>query len=163
MKYLNTSIITCFVFFKLICVVNVCLSGQEGVVAVVAEFSNNRLALWRLRDGSVWKHFGSWGWQPGQFKRLRAVAVTKQHALVVTDAHRVQVLTLDGAVLCVLEDSAIANFRQAGLGEDLSGVAMCPNTDDILVIDYNRIVAFTCTDNPDNVRIPFDFDFVIPI
>ena len=159
MKYLNTSIITCFVFFKLICVVNVCLSGQEGVVAVVADCHHHRVALWRLRDGSVWKRIGSYGLEPGQFDGLRAVAVTKQNALVVTDEHRVQVLTLDGAVLCVLDPWTLGDAGFGALGEDLSGVAVCPNTGDILVTDsvYGAIAALTWTVDPDTVRIPFDF------
>jgi hypothetical protein len=71
----------------------------------------------------------------------------------------VQVLTLDGAVLCVLDPSTIAGVGRLGGG--LYGVSVCPNTDDILVTDFlnHRIVALTWTFAAGTVRIPFDFGF----
>jgi hypothetical protein len=80
---------------------------QDGPVVVVADTVNNRLALWRLGDGTVWKHLGSRCTEPGQFTYPLAVLLTGAGALVVTDDHRVQVLTVDGAVLCVLDPTAV--------------------------------------------------------
>ena len=71
---------------------------QEGSVVVIADVSNHRVALWRLGDGTVWQHLGSKGTEPGWFICPMAVALTGARALVVTDNHRVQVLTVDGAV-----------------------------------------------------------------
>jgi hypothetical protein len=105
-------------------------------MVVVADQMNNRLALWRLGDGTVWKHLGSQGTEPGQFIYPRAVAVTGAGALVVTDEHRVQVLTVDGAVLCVLDPTAVVGVGR--LGSFLSGVALYPGTDEILVTDTNN-------------------------
>jgi hypothetical protein len=112
-------------------------------VAVVADSWNNRLALWRLGDGTVWKHLGSQGTQPGQFTYPRAVAVTGAGALVVTDVCRVQVLTVNGAVLCVLDPTAVVGVGR--LGGNLFGVALYPRTDEILVTDYanDRVVALS--------------------
>ena len=112
-------------------------------MVVVAEQLNHRLSLWRLGDGTVWKHLGSHGTQPGQFTYPRAVAVTGAGALVVTDWSRVQVLTVDGAVLCVLDPTALVGVGR--LGGDLSGVALYPGTDEILVTDYDnhRVVALS--------------------
>jgi hypothetical protein len=36
-------------------------------VVVVADCHPHRLAPWRLGDGTVWKHLGSEGTEPGQF------------------------------------------------------------------------------------------------
>ncbi len=124
---------------------------QEGSVAVIADFNNHRLALWRLSDGTVWKHLGSEGTEPGQFTYPQAVALMSTGALVVTDHHRVQVLTVDGAVLCVLDPTAVAGVGQ--LGDLLWGVTVCVGTDDILFTDFDnhRVVALTWSP-PSNVR-----------
>jgi hypothetical protein len=37
-------------------------------VVVVADCHPHRLAPWRLGDGTVWKHLGSEGTEPGQFQ-----------------------------------------------------------------------------------------------
>ena len=112
-------------------------------VVVVADSGNHRLVLWRLTDGTVWKQLGSQGKEPGQFTYPRAVAVTSTGALVVTDDHRVQVLTVDGAVLCVLDPTAVAGVGR--LGQYLYGVTVCPDTDEILITDKEnyRVVALT--------------------
>ena len=112
-------------------------------MVVVADFSNYRLSLWRLGDGTVWKHLGSKGREPGQFFSPQAVAVTGAGALVVTDLHRVQVLTVDGAVLCVLDSTAVVGVGR--LGSVLPGVALYPGTDEILVTDSrdHRMVALS--------------------
>ncbi len=124
---------------------------QEGCVAVIADFNNHRLALWRLGDGTVWKHLGSEGTESGQFTYPQAVALMSTGALVVTDHHRVQVLTVDGAVLCVLDPTAVAGVGQ--LGDFLWGVTVCVGTDDILFTDFDnhRVVALTWSP-PSNVR-----------
>ncbi len=112
-------------------------------MVVVVDSSNHRLVLWRLGDGTVWKQLGSLGTKPGQFYLPLAVAVTITGALVVTDSRRVQVLTVDGAVLCVLDPTAVAGVGQ--LGPNLYGVTVCADTDDILVTDYDnhRVVALS--------------------
>ena len=112
-------------------------------MVVVADWGNHRLSLWRLGDGTVWKHLGSEGREPGQFIYPRAVAVTGAGALVVTDEYRVQVLTVDGAVLCVLDPTAVVGVGR--LGRILYGVALYPGTDEILVTDYHnhRVVALS--------------------
>ncbi len=112
-------------------------------MVVVADCLNHRLSLWRLGDGTLWKHLSSQGREPGQFFLPRAVAVTGTGALVVTDDHRVQVLTVDGAVLCVLEPTAVVGVGR--LESILHGVALYPGTDEILVTDFNnhRVVALS--------------------
>jgi hypothetical protein len=147
---------------------------QEGPLVVVVDHINNRLAFWRLRDGNVWKHIGSYGTAPGQFTYPGAIALTSSGALVVTDVHRVQVLTVEGAVLCVLYPTAVTNVGQ--LGESLFGVAVCPRTDEILVTDFNehRVVAmtwnpssevrldlFTCLFIPSSLVLLFDYSLLI--
>jgi hypothetical protein len=112
-------------------------------VVVVVDFGNHRLSLWRLGDGTLRKHLGSQGTEPGQFIYPRAVAVTGAGALVVTDEHRVQVLTVDGTVLCVLDPTAVVGVGRLGVG--LSGVALYPGTDEIFVTDTrnHRVVALS--------------------
>ncbi len=112
-------------------------------MVVVVDFSNHRLALWRLSDGTVWKQLGSRGTKPGQFTHPAAVALTSTGALVVTDLNRVQVLTVDGAVLCVLDPAAVVDV--GSLGAFLNGVTVCAGTDVILITDYenHRVVALT--------------------
>ncbi len=114
-------------------------------MVVVADCYNHRLALWRLGDGTVWKHLGSRGTEPGQFTYPRAVVVTGAGALVVTDRHRVQVLTVDVAVLCVLDPTAVVGVGR--LGDYLCGVALYPGTDEIFVTDFDndRVVALSCS------------------
>jgi DNA-binding beta-propeller fold protein YncE len=116
---------------------------QEGPVVVVADYLNSRLSLLRLGDGTIWKHLGSKGTEPGQFICPMAVAVTGARALVVTDRHRVQMLTVDGAVLCVLDPTAVVGVGR--LGFSLFRVALYPGTDEILVTDCDnhRVVALS--------------------
>ncbi len=112
-------------------------------MVVVVDYVNHRLMLWRLGDGTVWKQLGSEGCEPGQFTYPLVVAVTSTGALVVTDNRRVQVLTVDGAVLCVLDPTAVAGVGR--LGRNLHGVTTCADTDEILVTDRHnhRVVALT--------------------
>ena len=122
----------------------------------MVDSSNHRLAFWRLRDGTVWKHIGSEGTAPGQFTDPYAIALTSSGALVVTDQHRVQVLTVEGAVLCVLDPTAVVGVGR--LGKHLYGVAVCPGTDEIFVTDWvnHRVVALMW--NP-NSQVRFDILF----
>ena len=126
--------------------------SQEGPVVVVVDCCNHRLVLWRLGDGTVWKQLGSHGTEPGQFTSPEAVALTSTGALVVTDVHRVQVLTVDGAVVCVLDPTAVAGVGR--LGHFLNGVTVCADTDQILVADWgnHRMVALTWSP-PSQVRL----------
>ena len=112
-------------------------------MVVVADLCNHRLSLWRLGDDTVWKHLGSQGTESGQFIYPKALAVTGAGALVVTDQHRVQVLTVDGAVLCVLDPTAVVGVGR--LGVSLSSVALYTGTDEIIVTDYHnhRVVALS--------------------
>ena len=112
-------------------------------MVVVVDHINHRLVLWHLGDGTVWKQLGSHGEEPGQFTYPIAVAVTSTGALVVTDDNRVQVLTVDGAVVCVLDPTAVVGVGR--LGPYLFGVAVCAGTDEILITDYHhrRLVAVT--------------------
>ena len=112
-------------------------------MVVVVDCNNHRLVMWWLGDGTVWKQLGSQGKQPGQFTLPWAVALTSTGALVVTDKYRVQVLTVDGAVLCVLDPTAVAGVGQLGRG--LLSVTVCDDTDEILVTDADnhRVVALT--------------------
>ena len=131
--------------------------SQEGPVVVVVDYLNHRLVLWRLGDGTVWKQLGSPGTEPGQFTYPKAVALTSTGALVVTDQHRVQVLTVDGAVVCVFDPTAAAGVGR--LGQLLFGVTVCADTDEILVTDCDnhRVVALTWSP-PSQVRL-----FLIPL
>ncbi len=112
-------------------------------MVVVVDCGNHRLVLWRLGDGTVCKQLGSQGTEPGQFTYPRAVALTTSGALAVTDVHRVQVLTVDGAVACVLDLTAVAGVGR--LSQYLYGVTVCAATDEILVTDCenHRVVALT--------------------
>ena len=112
-------------------------------MVVVADQFNHRVSLWRLGDGTMWKHLGSEGKEPGQFTNPKAVAVTGAGALVVTDQHRVHVLTVDGTVLCVLDPTAVVGVGRLSSG--LFGVALYPGTDEILVTDWSnhRVVALS--------------------
>ncbi len=127
---------------------------QQSPVVVVVDQFNHRLVLWHLSDGTVWKQLGSEGRKPGQFTYPKAVAVTSAGTLAVTDYHRVQVLTVDGAVLCVLDPTPVAGVGR--LGRYLFGVTVCAGTDEILVTDSenHRVVALTWTP-PFQVHIVF--------
>ncbi len=126
-------------------------------MVVVADTNNHRLVLWRLGDGTVWKQLGSRGREPGQFTCPKAVAVTSTGALVVTDEYRVQVLTLDGAILCVcvLDPTVVAGVGR--LGQFLDGVTVCADTDEILVTDWdsNRVMALTWSPSSQVRLFPF--------
>jgi hypothetical protein len=69
---------------------------------VLVDNHRNQLALWYIHSNLPWKHVGSRGNGPGQFVGPKAVAVTSAGALVVTDCHRVQVLTTAGVAPCLM-------------------------------------------------------------
>jgi DNA-binding beta-propeller fold protein YncE len=127
-------------------------AAPDGPVAVVADKSNHRLALWRVRDGTVVRHVGSEGAAPGQFSHPTAVTVvparstgTDEAWLVVAESgnHRVQVLTRTGMVVRVLQGDAVIK-----LGNWLRGVTVCIGTGEVLVTDCwnHRVVSWRLSD-----------------
>ncbi len=125
-------------------------AAPDGPLAVVTDFGNNRLAMWRVRDGSVVRHVGSEGRAPGQFRCPTAVTVVPARAtgsdeawLVVADFfnYRVQVLTCTGTVVRVLQGDAVIQ-----LSTGLSGVTVCMG--EVLVTDNakNRVVSWRLSD-----------------
>ena len=54
-------------------------AAPDGPVAVVADTYNHRLALWRVRDGTVVRHVGSKGAAPGQFNYPTTVPSRTRH------------------------------------------------------------------------------------
>ncbi len=127
-------------------------AAPDGPVAVVADTCNHRLALWRVRDGTVVQHVGSKGDAPGQFSFPSAVSVVPAHAtgsdeswLVVADENnfRVQVLTCSGTVVRVLQGNA--DIR---LSASLYGVTVCVGSGEVLVTDYDnhRVVSWRLSD-----------------
>ncbi len=149
------------------------VAAPDGPVAVVADTSNHRLALFRVRDGTLVRHVGSKGDAPGQFNAPSAVTVVPARAtgndeawLVVADSsnHRVQVLTRLGRVVRVLQGDAVITL---GL---LAGVTVCVSTWEVLVTDRenHRVVSWRIADGgelrvvcggvrgPDNAYGQFD-------
>ncbi len=133
-------------------------AAPDGPVAVVADTCNHRLALWRVRDGTVVRHVGSEGAAPCQFKYPRAVTVVPARStgsdeswLVVADEdnHRVQVLTRTGTVVRMLQDDAVIT-----LGNLLGGVTVCIVTGEVLVSDFDnhRVVSWRLSDG-DGLRV----------
>jgi hypothetical protein len=127
-------------------------AAPDGPVAVVADSGNHRLALWRVRDGTVVRHVGSYGAAPGQFHNPSAVTVvparstgTDEAWMVVADSdnRRVQILTRTGTVVRVLQGDAVIE-----LGYWLSGVTVCIGTWEVLVSDQdnNRVVSWRLSD-----------------
>jgi tripartite motif-containing protein 71 len=127
-------------------------AAPDGPVAAVADTDNHRLALWRVRDGTVVRHVGSRGAAPGQFHHPTAVTVVPARStgsgkawLVVADSHnyRVQMLTRTGTVVRVLQGDAVIK-----LGIWLYGVTVCLGTGEVLVTDYqnHRVVSWRLSD-----------------
>jgi tripartite motif-containing protein 71 len=127
-------------------------AAPDGPVAVVADSDNHRLALWRVRNGTLVRHVGSEGAAPGQFNYPSAVAVvparstgTDEAWLVAADSinYRVQVLTRTGTVVRVLQGDAVIK-----LGDWLYGVTVCLGTGEVLVTDWrnHRVVAWRLSD-----------------
>jgi hypothetical protein len=126
--------------------------APDGPVAVIADTLNNRLALWRVRDGTVVRHLGSYGTAPGQFYNPTAVTVVPAQAvgndetwLVVADSgnRRVQVLTCTGTVVRVLQGDAIIK-----LGGELCSVTVSIGVGEVLVTDRHkdRVVSWRLSD-----------------
>jgi tripartite motif-containing protein 71 len=127
-------------------------AAPDGPVAVVADTNNHRLALWRVRDGTVVRHVGSQGAAPGQFRYPTAVTVVPARStgsdeawLVVAegDNYRVQVLTRAGTVVRVLQGDAVIK-----LGGLLLGVTVCIGMGEVLVTDHwnHRVVSWRLSD-----------------
>jgi DNA-binding beta-propeller fold protein YncE len=127
-------------------------AAPDGPLAVVADTFNHRLALWRVRDGTVVRHVGSPGAAPGHFYFPSAVSVVPARAtesdepwLVVVDGvnHRVQVLTRTGTVVRVLQGEAAIP-----LSSSLYGVTVCLGTGEVLVSDckHHRVVSWRLSD-----------------
>ncbi len=125
-------------------------AAPDGPVAVLADHRNHRLALWRVRDGTLARHLGSRGDGPGQFLRPSAVTVVPAGAtgnaeawLVVADQYRVQVMTRTGAVVRELRGDAGIK-----LGLWLGGVTVCESTGEVLVTDRDndRVVSWRIAD-----------------
>ncbi len=127
-------------------------AAPDGPVAVVVDTDNHRLALWRVRDGTVVRHVGSKGTAPGQFKYPQAVTLVPARAtgsgeawLVVADTfnRRVQVLTRTGTAVHVLQGDAVIP-----LSHDLLGVTVCLVTGEVLVTDgdNHRVVSWRLSD-----------------
>jgi DNA-binding beta-propeller fold protein YncE len=127
-------------------------AAPDGPVVVVADTVNNRLALWRVHDGTVVRHVASFGAAPGQFNDPSAVTVVPAQStgsdeawLVVTDSDnlRVQVLTRTGMVVCVLQGDGVIT-----LGNLMSGVTVCIGTGEVLVVDRgnHRVVSWRLSD-----------------
>ena len=119
-------------------------------MVVVVDQGNHRLMLWRLGDGTLWKQLGSEGTKPGQFYSPRAVAVTSTGALVVSDERCVQVLTVEGAFLCVLDPLNPIMDVDVGVGGwhhgfSHCGLAVYPGTNEILFTDScnDRLLALS--------------------
>jgi hypothetical protein len=121
-------------------------AAPDGPVAVVADTLNHRLALWRVRDGTVVRHVGSAGTFPRAVTVVPARATGSDEAwLVVTDTGNccVQVLTCTGTVVRVLRgDVAIP------LSSYLFGVTVCLGTGEVLVTDrgHHRVVSWRLSD-----------------
>jgi tripartite motif-containing protein 71 len=127
-------------------------AAPDGPVAVVTDTHNHRLALWRVRDGTVVRHVGWQGAAPGQSHYPTAVTVvparstgTDEAWLVVADSfnHRMQVLMRTGTVVRVLQGDAVIK-----LGDLLSGVTVCLGTGEVLVTDWrnHRVVSWRLSD-----------------
>jgi tripartite motif-containing protein 71 len=128
------------------------VAAPDGPMAVISDSGNNRLALWRVRDGTLVRHVGSPGAASGQFSYPYAVTVvparstgTDEAWLVVADSgnRRVQVLTRTGTVVRVLQGDAVIK-----LGSWLSGVTVCLGTGEMLVTDNenHRVVSWRLSD-----------------
>ncbi len=127
-------------------------AAPDGPMAVVADTVNHRLALYRVRDGTLVRHVGSYGAAPGQFSYPRAVAVVPARAtgndeawLVVADSgnSRVQVLTRTGTVVRILQGDAVIR-----LGGNLFGVTVCVSSGEVLAMDHinHRVVSWRIAD-----------------
>ncbi len=115
-------------------------NAADRPVAVVADTSNHRLSLFRVDDDTLLRHVGSQGAAPGQFNCPQSVSVLSSRLtgsgeawLVVGDSdnHRVQVLTLVGAVVRVL----VVGDGVGSLSDWLLGVTVCVATGEVLVTD----------------------------
>ncbi len=124
------------------------LVGQLPLLAV-ADTNNHRVVLYRLNDGTVWRTLGCEGSAVGQVRHPSAVATLPtvllgRTCMAVADSEnrRVQVMTLDGVVLHVLEGSDDHGIGR--LSNELRAVAVCLLSFEVLVTDTaaHRVVAW---------------------
>ena len=126
--------------------------AADRPVAVVADTGNHRLSLFRVDDDTLLRHVGSEGAAPGQFNWPTVVSVVSSALtgsgeawlVVGDDNHRVQVLTVLGAVVRVL----VAGDGVGPLGDWLAGVTVCAATGEVLVSDMenHRVVSWRLGD-----------------
>jgi DNA-binding beta-propeller fold protein YncE len=138
-------------------------AAPDGPVAVVADTFNDRLVLFRVRDGTLMRHLGSRGDAPGQFHRPSAVTVVPARAtandeawlLVVDEKNcRVQVLTRTGSVVRILQGDAGVR-----LSSNLNGVTVRMATGEVLVTDGdNRRVVSWCIADGGGFRVVCGMD-----
>ncbi len=107
-------------------------SHEHGPIAAAVDCGNHRVVLYRLRDGVLLGHVGGEGRAPGRFVRPWAIAVVpSMSCLAVTDEgnRRVQLLTLNGCVVRVLDGSGLGG----PLSSQLRGITFCSATLELLV------------------------------
>ena len=130
----------------------------------VADCSNNRVAVFS-QDGQLVRTIGSAGSGPGQFSSPRAVAISPDEELYVSDQSncRVQVLTLQGAYI-----------REFGKGQFKSQHKLLLSSDKhVLVADSgnNRVAVFSkdgtlvssllCANNPMGLAVDRRGDLLV--
>ena len=78
------------------------VQDKEGFL-YVSEFSEHDRITKMAEDGSIVARWGKLGGEPGEFNRVRALAIGPDGNLYVADAcnHRIQVFTLDGDLIRV--------------------------------------------------------------
>jgi hypothetical protein len=52
-------------------------ASPDGPLAVISDLYNHRLCVYRIRDGTLMRHLGSFGDAPGQFKCPLGVAIVR--------------------------------------------------------------------------------------
>jgi DNA-binding beta-propeller fold protein YncE len=118
------------------------VQDREGFY-YVAEFGDTQRITKLDAEGRFLKCWGAPGTEPGQFARIRALALGPEGNLYVADAcnHRVQVFTRDGALVRV--------WGRAGSGPgELAypyDLAFAPDGRHLYVVEYgnNRVQKFT--------------------
>jgi hypothetical protein len=140
-------------------------AGVDPTLVAIADTFNHRVVLFRLHDGLLVRHIGSYGYAPGQFFWPRSVAVIpsiftseQRHngLLAVTDDrnNRVQVVTQLGQSVRVFDGTQLGSR----LSQYLYGIAICPMANikgqaEIIVADSDnhRLVAFALDGSAERV------------
>ncbi len=127
-------------------------AAPDGPVAVVADTFNHRLALWRVRDGTVVRHVGLRGAFPGQFSYPQAVSVVPARATGSNDAWLVVVDVGNRCVLALTRTGTVVRVLQGDatipLSNRLFGVTVCLGTGEVLVTDTDnhRVLSWRLSD-----------------